>query len=124
MNPDFAATVTRAEALRATGDEAKLWEGATLLGEFAATAPDAIWPMIVRFASSDDAEVRSAIAACVLEHVLEHHFERYFAQSQQLIAAGNQQFADTFSSCWAFGQTELPDNKRRFDTLTQQIRGQ
>jgi hypothetical protein len=124
MNSDSSAAIAQAEALIASGDEAKLWEGAALLGEFASAEPEAIWPIVLRFASSDDAEIRMAIACCVLEHILEHHFEPYFAESQRLIAAGNPQFAATFSSCWDFGQTEQPENKRRFNELVQHIRTQ
>jgi hypothetical protein len=121
MDSDSAAVIAEAEALLARGEHDARWEGAAMLEGFAATQPEVIWPLVVRFGSSQDSDLRAAIACCVLEHILEHNFERYFAESERLIVAGNLHFADTFSLCYAFGQAELPENKKRFDALVEQI---
>ena len=90
----------RAEQLLSSADSKARWDGAELLGEFAETAPDAVWPLIVRFGSSDDADVRTAIATCVLEHVFQYHFDRYFSEAERRVRAGNKPFANTVSSSW------------------------
>ena len=121
VTPNAHADISRAEALLARGEEKARWEGAELLGEFAETAPELAWPLVVCFGSSDDADVRMAIATCVLEHIFEYHFDRYFPEAERLVEAGHSRFAETVSSCWAFGQTELPVNKTRFDALRAKI---
>jgi hypothetical protein len=119
--PHVHAEIRQVEQLLASGDEKARWQGAELLGEFAETAPELAWPLVVCFGSSEDSDVRMAIATCVLEHIFEYHFDRYFPEAERLVAAGNKQFADTVSSCWAFGQTEFPANKARFDALRAEI---
>lgn len=113
--------IERAEELLARGGEKARWDGAELLGEFVESAPELVWPVAVCFGSSDDEDVRAAIATCVLEHVFEYHFERYFPEAERLVAAGNFRFAQTVSLCWAFGQTEHPTNRSRFDALRTRI---
>jgi hypothetical protein len=66
------------------------------------------------------ADVRSAIACCLLEHLLEHHFDALFPRVRRA-ALASPRFADTFSSCWAFGQTNLPKNIVRFERLMRQL---
>jgi hypothetical protein len=113
--------VRRGEQLLASADEKARWQGAELLGEFVETAPDLVWPVVACFGCSDDEDVRSAVATCILEHFLEHHFDRYFPETEQL-ARDSLPFADTVSRCWAFGETELPQNRARFDALVQSTR--
>ena len=118
---DAPAAVARAEAMLSSADNDTRWQGAILLGQFCETAPETIWPSVVRWGSSTDDDMRTAIATCVLEHVLEHHFDLFFDRSRAIIAAGNQAVADTLRQCWRFGQTELPANKTRLDELLKQI---
>ena len=117
---DAPAAVERAEAMLASADNDTRWQGAILLGEFCRTAPETIWPAVVRWGSSTDDDMRTAIATCVLEHILEHHFDPFFDHSREIIAAGNSAFADTLSRCWRFGQAKLPTNKTRLDELLKQ----
>ena len=115
------AAVERAETMLASPDNDTRWQGAILLGEFCETAPEAIWPAVVRWGSSTDEDMRTAIATCVLEHILEHHFDLFFDHSRAIIAAGNSAFADTLQQCWRFGQAGLPANKKRLNELLKQI---
>jgi hypothetical protein len=77
--------------------------------------PGDVWPFILRWGSHPDDEVRAAVAACLLEHLLEYHFDQYFPQVQQAVT--DPLFADTFSLCWKYGQSEIPGNSARFDGL-------
>jgi len=61
---------------RAFGRQRKRWENRW--ENYAEANPEMIWPLVVKHGSSDNAEVRAAIATCVLEHILEYHFEHYF----------------------------------------------
>lgn len=104
-------------------DENTRWQAAIALAEqgHCEYAPDLIWPLVVKWGSSEDEDVRAAISTCVLEHILECHFEEYFGKSKEIIEAGNILFLDTFSTCSKFGQTKLPENAARFDKLRGRI---
>lgn len=100
-------------------DEDSYWQAAIALAAqgHCESAPEVIWPLVVKWGSSNDEDVRAAIATCVLEHILECHFIEYFEKATELIDGGNKNFADTLRLCWKFGQTKLPANARRFDEL-------
>lgn len=114
---DAAAAIARAETMLASADNHTRWQGAILLGEFCESAPDAIWPAVVRWGSSADEDMRTAIATCVLEHILEHHFDLFFERARELVCAGNAPFADCLRRCWRFGQAEIPANAQCLDEL-------
>ena len=57
-----------------------------------------------------------AIATCVLEHILEHHFDSFFPRVETL-ARQNRWFHETFEACWQFGQSALPGNSKRWRDL-------
>ena len=60
--------------------------------------------------------VTALLAACILEHLLQYHFASIFPRVEAA-ARRDPRFADCFSHCWEFGQTEEPENRRRFDAL-------
>ena len=95
------------------------WQVLIEVADFVKTHPDEIWPFVRRWGSSPDEDIRAAIATCLLEHLLEHHFERVFPLVEQAVL--HPLFADTFSLCWKFGQSELPGNAARFDRLRKQL---
>jgi len=101
----------------ASPDEHTRWQGAIALGAFSETDPESIWPLVEKWGSCPDEDTRTAIATCVLEHVLEAHFEPYFSRVRRIIQQNNIEFADTFSGCWQFGETKLPGNAERFEKL-------
>jgi hypothetical protein len=104
----------------ASPDEDTRWQAAIALGEFSETAPESIWPLVEKWGSCPVEDTRDAIAACVLEHVLETHFEPFFGRVEQLVQQGNSAFAGTFLGCWQFGEAKLPGNSERFDRLGEQ----
>lgn len=115
-------TLQESDLALARGDEASVWKAAEALGEYAEANPEMIWPLVVKHGSSDNAEVRAAIATCVLEHILECHFERYFPMVEAIVRNGNRCFAETFLTCWKFGQSEEPGRSKRWDALGAYIR--
>ena len=94
------------------------WLALIEVGDLIENHPDDVWPFVLRWGSHPDDDVRAAVAACLLEHLLEYHFERYFPLVQQAVM--DPLFADTFSLCWKFGQAELPANSDRFDRLVRE----
>jgi hypothetical protein len=118
---DLLAAADRALAGPPTvaGEVDARWQALLEVADCIRTNPDEIWALVRRWGSSPDEDVRAAVATCVLEHLLEHHFDRIFPLVEQ--ACEHPLFADTFSLCWKFGQSELPANAARFDRLRKQL---
>jgi len=92
------------------------WQAIIKVGEFVETHPDRVWEFSLRWGASRCADLRSAIATLLLEHLLEHHFEMIFPRVLKA-SRRNRLFADTFCLCSKFGQSELPGNSKRIDGL-------
>ena len=101
-------------------DEDTRWQAAIVLGAYSETDPEAIWPLTVKHGSSNNEDTQTAIATCVLEHILEYHFQAFFIRVQHLIQHGNSNFAGTFLICWQFGQAKLPGNSEQFKATRKQ----
>lgn len=98
------------------GSEDPRWQAIIAVGNFIKTDPHAVWGFVEQWGVHPDDDLRTAIATCLLEHLLECHFDTFFPRVQDLVRA-NRLFADTFSRCWKYGQSEEPINAERFDAL-------
>lgn len=81
------------------------WQAVIAIGEFVETEPDAVWPLIARWGCSPDEDLRMAIATCLLEHLLEHHFDAVIDRVE-VLARKDKYFLDTVASCARFGQAQ------------------
>jgi len=97
------------------------WQAIIEVAEYLGSCPEEVWGFAARWGCSDDADLRSAIATCVLEHLLEHDFATFFPQASTL-ARSNANFAQTISLCWRFGQAEKPMNVLAFNGLLADLR--
>ena len=97
------------------------WQAIITVGEFIEREPEAIWPFVLRWGSHEDEDLRTAIATCLLEHLLEYHFDRMFPRLETA-ARSNVNFAKTIRQCWKFGQTKDPERAARFDRLRSELR--
>jgi hypothetical protein len=118
--------ITAAEQLlpgRAAPDGAvdTRWQAIIAVGEFVEQEPNAIWPFVLRWGSHEDDDVRAAVASCLLEHLLEHHFDLVFPRVEEA-ARSNKWFGNTTTRCWKFGQAEDPRCAQLFDRLCSEIR--
>ena len=98
------------------GEEDPRWQAILEIANFIETEPEAIWSFARRWGRHPQEDLRTAIATCLLEHLLEHHFDRLFPRVQEL-AEADALFADTFCRCWKLGQSERLENARKFDDL-------
>ncbi len=98
------------------GERDPRWQAIMRIEDFIEEEPDAIWPFILRWGTSDDEDLRTAIGVLLLEHLLAHDFTRFFPLVEDSIRK-NAQFGDTFSRCWKMGQAKNPENSDRFDAL-------
>jgi hypothetical protein len=92
------------------------------VAEFIESDPEAVWCFILRWACSEDEDLRMAIATCALEHLLEHHFDVFISRVEGA-ARSNPLFAQTVSSCWKFGESRDPSRAARLDRLVASLRG-
>jgi len=93
------------------------WQALLMLGQHAKRHPDEIWPSVLKWGTVQNRDIRQGVACCILEHVLEHHFDPYFDRALSHIACGHRRFAYTLAYCWRFGQAESPVNAQRFDSF-------
>jgi hypothetical protein len=100
-----------------SGDEKRYWKAAADICEFVQAEPDLIWPLVVKSGSSDEKDLRMAIATCVLEHLLGEHFDDYFLKLEELVNAGNRNLRSTLNFCWKMNQSEEEKNSLRWDKL-------
>ena len=98
------------------------WGAMIGLSSFIESEPAAVWSFIRRWGTYRQDDLRMAVACCLLEHLLEYHFDAYFPEVERA-AVRSKRFADTFCSCSKFGQSEEPRNALRFDQLVRRLRG-
>ena len=103
------------------GESDPRWQAIIEVEEFLPSNPNEIWPFIRRWGSHEDDDLRAAIATCLLEHLLEDHFEIFFTKVEQAVK-DSPLFADTFLRCGRFGQAKEPANTARFTQLTRLAR--
>ena len=59
-------------------EEDPRWQAIIDIENHIESAPEPIWRFICRWGSHPDEDLRSAIATCLLEHLLEYHFQASF----------------------------------------------
>jgi hypothetical protein len=99
------------------------WQAIIRVGEFVQSDPEPVWQFVRRWAGHPQEDLRDAIATCLLEHLLEYHFETYFSHVEKA-ALSDPLFGDTFRRCWQLGQAEEPGNTERFQLLIRRIKEQ
>jgi hypothetical protein len=78
--------------------------------------PEQVWDFVARWGGHAQDDLRMAIACCLLEHLLEYHFELIIPRVAARVVK-DRLFANTFSSCAKFGQSKWSGNEGRFDAL-------
>ena len=121
------AAIQEAEALLpgepvAKGEDPR-WQAILEISKYVETEPGAVWEFIGKWGSHPQEDLRTAIATCLLEHLLQYHFTSYFPQVADLTLV-DPLFVDTFLRCWKFGQAEEPPNAERFQRLHDLLRKQ
>ena len=92
------------------------WLAVIAVGEFIETNPQEVWEFIRRWGVHRCDDIRTAVATCLLEHLLGYDFETYFPQVKTAVQE-SPLFADMFCICSKFDQAEEPVNAKRFDRL-------
>ena len=95
------------ERALASSDDKARWAAAAELGEFVYSEPDLLWPIVLKHGSSPDEDLRAAVATCLLEHILEHHFDAFFPKLKIEILKENSNLRNTLELCWKFNLTKV-----------------
>lgn len=119
-----AEAIERAEAvlpgIEASDDEEDpRWQAIIAVGAFIEDEPDPVWSFVERWGKHTNEDLRQAIATCLLEHLLEHHFVTMFPRVKRE-AHGSRLFAATVAMCSRFGQAKEPKNAAKLDQLVQE----
>jgi hypothetical protein len=97
------------------------WQAIIRVGAFIESHPEPVWEFARRWGKHAQADLRAAVATCLLEHLLEHHFEALFPLVRRE-ARASVRFADTLTSCWPFGVAAPPRNAARMERLKRELR--
>jgi hypothetical protein len=79
------------------------WKAFIVLGELIPEHSSRVWPFVVKYGSHRGSDIRSAVACCLLEHILEYDYDTYLPLIKELIGM-NALYADTLGTCYRFGQ--------------------
>ena len=94
------------------------WGMLLLLGDhYAESHPKQLWPLVAKWGSVGNEDIRAGVACCILENILEYHFCRYFCVAKRLIEKGNRRFGLTLTYCWKLGQAAKPRNAHALDAF-------
>jgi hypothetical protein len=96
------------------------WQAVIAVGEYVESDPEPVWQFTLRWGAHPQEDLRDAVATCLLEHLLECHFEAYFPRVERA-ALTDAAFADTVQRCWPFGQAEEAGRAERFAALVRRL---
>lgn len=123
---DVNEAIAAAEALLSgrpapDGEEDPRWQAMIAIAEFLPGDPEPICAFVLRWGSSPDADLQSAVASCLLEYLLELHFAEFFPEIEAHVRR-DAVFAETFTRGWPYFQTDEAPNSARFDALLDFVR--
>ena len=96
------------------------WQAVIRVGTFIESDPEQVWAFACKWGRHSSADLRTVVATCLLEHLLEYHFDMVFPRVETAVRQ-SRRFADAFSMCSKFGQAEKPANARRMDRLQRSL---
>jgi hypothetical protein len=92
------------------------WQAMLKIEHFILSHPEPIWEFALRWGSHPDADLRTAVATVLLEHLLEDHFESLFPRVRDA-ARTSRRFKDTLGRCWWMGEAAWPSSAKSLDQV-------
>jgi hypothetical protein len=99
------------------------WQAIIKIGEFIESYPVEVCNFAMKWGRVRHRDLGGAIHCCLIEHLLEHHFDIVFPIMRRE-AFKNLWIADSFmpySPYFQFGQAELPKNVARLKRLAREL---
>ncbi len=117
-------TIERAEGILpgepvGTGRDPR-WQALVRVGRHIHDEPEVVWTMVDRWGGDTQEDLRDAIAMCLLEPLLEDHFDDIFPLLGDR-AITDPFFADMLLRCQRYGQATEGENARDFAALQRQL---
>ena len=103
-----------AESLLLDRSDKCRWQASIVVGDFIDSDPEAVWSVVDRFIRRGETRGSDALSLCVVEHLLEQDFQRYFPRLKALWHDGHDLAKELLEYCWAFG-----DAKRHWHLVEQ-----
>jgi hypothetical protein len=85
------------------------WQSLIVIGEYLNEYPEDIFHIIIKYGSSKDEDMRTAIATILLEHLLEKNFRKHFNLYKKF-SENDSYLLDTLSKCWV-NKTDSKEQK-------------
>ena len=101
------------------GETDPRWQAIIAIADFIESEPLAVWEFTERWGAYEDDDLQSAVATCLLEHLMEHHFELLFPRIEAA-ARASPVFMRTLAMCWKFGQSTHPANAAKIDKVIEE----
>lgn len=98
------------------GQEDPRWQAILAIARYIESHPEEVWQFAHHWGNCSEEDVRNAIACCLLEHLLEHHWRLLLPRVEQAVK-DEPLLADTVRRCWKFGQSADVVNAAEFDRL-------
>ena len=103
------------------GKRDRRWQAIIRVSDWIESDPEPVWQFARRWGSHPQDDWRIAIASCLLEHLLEHHFALIYPRVKEACKE-DLLFADTFTRCWKFGQALVVPHSEQFNRLQARCR--
>jgi hypothetical protein len=102
------------------GETDPRWQAIIKIGEYIENNPQEVWLFIRKWATHPNEDLRMAISMCLLEHLLEFHFDDYFPKVKKACYQ-SKRFSGTFDMCSNFGQSNQPENSKLINELKKEL---
>ena len=96
------------------------WQAILRIEDHIEQHPEEVWLFTRKWGVHANADLRTAVATCLLEHLLEYHFLRIFPLVSET-SRKSPRFADTLSRCWALGEARKPEHLKRLRALAKEV---
>lgn len=96
------------------------WQALVVVGRHVKSEPEAVWEMVDHWGGDTQEDLRDAIALCLMEPLLEVHFEDFFPLVNER-AITDPFFADMILRCQRYGQACEGANSRQFEALQRML---
>jgi hypothetical protein len=96
------------------------WQALVRVGRHISDEPEVVWQLVDRWGGDTQEDLRDAIAQCLVEPLLETHFDDIFPLLGER-AIADQLFADMLLRCQRYGQASEGKNARQLESLQRQL---
>ena len=128
MSPEVALrrAIARAERIlpgkaAPEGECDPRWQAIMKIETFADSQPEPVWEFARRWGKHPQKDLRTAIGVCLVETLMERHFELLFSRVRKAVRASSR-LADTYSRAWWYGFAEGSPQRAALEKLQRQCR--